>query len=418
MKRVLMLCYNYPPQGGSGCVRSVAFSRHLPAHGWGPHVLSVANPSRLFYDVTGETAPGGVPVTYARNWCKNLGVIEAGLRRLGISRQALVPDTEIAWTPGAIRTGRQILSRERFAAVYVSCAPFSAAIAAMRLANEFSLPLVADFRDAWTLNPYAGRYVASPLARADRQIERAVVTSAAALVCATEGIRDDYRRAYPARADRYIYIPNGYTPIPHNEPPKNEVFTIMYTGFFYGSRSPEVFFRALSRAINSGAIPRDRVRFIWAGRQASQVLECAEAAGIGDRVTYHGMVPKAEADAMLGRADLLYFVIGESDGRNTTMTGKIYPYIGAGRPILATVPEGPAADMIRRYSPQSATVTNNDPAAVEAEIVAAFDRWAHPGPAPADAPDIATFQARYAHSATARQLATVLDAAVATHGGA
>jgi len=416
-KRLLMFCYFYPPQGGVPCTRSVGFSRHLPACGWEPHVVSARNPSRCFVDITGERPPPGVRTTYARNVFSHFGVVEAALRRLGIAGRVCVPDDCIGWIPGAVAAGRRLLRDEDYDAIYVSCSPYSAAIAAMRLAETSGLPFVLDLRDAWTINPQADTYLAGPIGDLDRRVERTVLSAADAIVTATRGICEGYRHLYPEQGHKCTFIPNGYDPAPAAPRPPSAAFTIVYTGFFYGFRTPEALLAALGSLVASGAIPRDDIRFIWAGRAAPWVLGLAGMHGIRDRVDYRGMIPKTDADALLNDADLLYLVIPPGVDP-TCMTGKIYPYIASGRPILATVPEGAAADLIREYSPQS-TVIVSDGAALRTEIeealLARYRAWRN-GDAPECAPDLAAFAERYSFAATTRDLSDVLNAVAA--GGA
>jgi len=39
-RRVLMLAHHFPPAGGSGSNRALAFARYLPDHGWQPTVIT------------------------------------------------------------------------------------------------------------------------------------------------------------------------------------------------------------------------------------------------------------------------------------------------------------------------------------------------------------------------------------------
>jgi hypothetical protein len=264
-----MLCYYYPPQGGVGCVRSVAFSGHLAAHGWEPTVLSVSNPFTPMMPVTGERPPAGVRVRYARNWCNYPVLVESALRRLGVTDQVLVPDPWIGWIPGAILAGRGLLDDEPYDAVYVSCAPFSAAIAAKYLAARSDLPLVVDLRDEWTLNPNGGTYLFRGLGEIDRGLEREVLGAATAVVCAWDGIADRYRRIYPDLARKFVSVPTGFAPdTVAGERVRTERFTIAYTGFFYGTQTPALLFEALELLVREGRVDRSRVRFLWAGRAA------------------------------------------------------------------------------------------------------------------------------------------------------
>ncbi|MGH8546020.1 MAG: glycosyltransferase, partial [Gammaproteobacteria bacterium] len=42
-RRALMIAFHYPPAAGSsGLQRTLSFSRHLPAHGWQPLILSAS----------------------------------------------------------------------------------------------------------------------------------------------------------------------------------------------------------------------------------------------------------------------------------------------------------------------------------------------------------------------------------------
>jgi hypothetical protein len=65
MKRVLMIAYIYPPQGGSGVQRTVKFVRYLPSYGWEPLVLTVREP----YDdnATGDHAVIGAGSVVTRD---------------------------------------------------------------------------------------------------------------------------------------------------------------------------------------------------------------------------------------------------------------------------------------------------------------------------------------------------------------
>ncbi len=59
MKRVLMVCYHFPPlAGSSGIQRSLRFVQHLPESGWQPLVLS-AHPRA--YERTSDDLQDEVP---------------------------------------------------------------------------------------------------------------------------------------------------------------------------------------------------------------------------------------------------------------------------------------------------------------------------------------------------------------------
>src|SRR5215467_5652537 len=50
MKSVLMIAYNFPPEGNAGAHRPLRFVRHLPSMGWSPTVITVQTDSYERYD--------------------------------------------------------------------------------------------------------------------------------------------------------------------------------------------------------------------------------------------------------------------------------------------------------------------------------------------------------------------------------
>jgi glycosyltransferase involved in cell wall biosynthesis len=106
---------------------------------------------------------------------------------------------------------------------------------------------------------------------------------------------------------------------------------IMYTGTFEAYQGLDLLFEAMAIV----ARKRPDGRLLLAGGKPDQITRAAEqatAAGIGDRVIFAGDRPAHEIPAYLQAADVL--VSPRSRGTNTPL--KIYQYLRAGRPIVAT----------------------------------------------------------------------------------
>jgi len=106
---------------------------------------------------------------------------------------------------------------------------------------------------------------------------------------------------------------------------------IVYTGTFEAYQGLDLLFQAMAVVKRS----RPDARLLLAGGHPEQVAvakEQAGAAGIGDVTIFAGDRPSAEIPAYLLAADVL--VSSRSRGTNTPL--KIYQYLRAGRPIVAT----------------------------------------------------------------------------------
>lgn len=106
---------------------------------------------------------------------------------------------------------------------------------------------------------------------------------------------------------------------------------VVYTGTFESYQGLELLFRAMRTVIDH----RPDARLVLAGGEPAQIDAArAEAAscGIGAATIFAGQRPAAEIPAFLDAADVL--VSPRSTGTNTPL--KIYQYLRAGRPIVAT----------------------------------------------------------------------------------
>ncbi|HQJ88199.1 MAG TPA: glycosyltransferase [Methanoregulaceae archaeon] len=412
MKNALLVAYEYPPIGGIGVIRSVKFSKYLPEFSWQPHVLTVANPDRFYTTVTNEQVPSGVTVHRVYNLLNNLSIIEGALRRLHLPSRAIVPDIYRGWVGPAIRQGRRIIADQSIDLIYVTVSPFSSSEIGVRLKMETGLPFVLDLRDAWTLAPNPIEYLHESLRKRDDEYEKRAIHAADRIITATEGIAEQYAEKYPSESDKIVPILNGFDcdDIPNHVEPFSK-FTIIYTGFFYGAQSPKTLVKALERIVKNRLIPADEIQFLWAGRDAPWVRAMFRSAGIERIVKYLGLVPKAEADALLYRSHLLFFLLGENErvSQKRILTGKIFPYLASGRQILALVPNGDAARLISEFSDDAVIISNDSIDEVTAAIVDAYHRWQGGDATQHIGPKTREFRRRNNYRVRTQELAAVFD---------
>jgi glycosyltransferase involved in cell wall biosynthesis len=106
---------------------------------------------------------------------------------------------------------------------------------------------------------------------------------------------------------------------------------VLYTGTFEAYQGLDLLFKAMAVVLRT----RPDVRLVLAGGKADQVArarEDARAAGVDHASIFIGERPAAEIPAYLAAADVL--VSPRSRGTNTPL--KIYQYLRAGKPIVAT----------------------------------------------------------------------------------
>ena len=238
--------------------------------------------------------------------------------------------------------------------------------------------------------------------RLNTRLEREVLTAADRLVCVSRPWLDALRGLVPDEPEKkFQTLPNGFDGEHFEDPPPPlpDRFRVVYTGMFYGHRSPEVFLEGLRRTLRDDRIPVDDLEVLFVGHTA-------HADGLsslpGSVVRIVEQRPYREAVRFLYDAAVLLLVIPAAGGEGNH-TGKLFPYLASGRPILALAPEpNVAADLIRR-SRSGVIASPDDPDGVADALARLYDEWkAGRSMADQNRALITTFEARpqteaYAH---------------------
>jgi glycosyltransferase involved in cell wall biosynthesis len=381
--KVLLVTLHFPPGGGGGVHRPLKFATHLPALGIETHVLAPDLPGAVPADAELELPTqawvhrvryvgprGGRPA--------ELVAAKEGLARVGtqaalFGRRLLVPDENIAWstiaTPFAIRLAR----REGIDVVITTSPPPSLHLLGAAVKKASGAAWVADLRDPLTSHPHRRGYE-SRLARwketAVGGVGRLVASQADAIVAASDAIAEEARALEPRGP--VVTIANGcdfddFAGLEHHS---SDRLRITHTGNFQGKRDPKPFLQALADSGLQDVV----VRFAGDFRAADR--EFAESLGLGDRVELLGYVSRRRSLELQRDSEALLLLIPESGGRGKgVLTGKIFEYLAAERPILAVVPtEGAAAALIRDTG-AGTVAPPDDVAAIRESLLELHARW-------------------------------------------
>ncbi len=416
MKTVLLICYVFPPAGGGGVQRPLKFVKYLGGHGWTPVVATPDRPSspvwdqdllrQLPADLAVERLPSLEPG--AGGAANAPGPANSSGWRARLAAW-LFPDRHVLWLPTALPGLLRALKRHQPQAVMVTAPPFSSFILGWLAARIGGLPLVLDFRDEWS-GFYAKGYGPGSAGRlwaaSVRVLERRLVAAASRVVCASPDYCWRFRELYGGPAGKFVWIPNGFDPADYPPPPEPPA---------PGPATPE---RPL-RLVYAGSVhPVTSLDYLWRGLAvlspeerrclSVQVLgrvnpEMTADPGLkGLRVQAHGYCPHAQALAAMQTAHALLLTLSPGPGVERVIPGKLYEYLGAGRPILALTPPGRAAAMME----EARAGTRVDPDC-PAQIAATLREWLETPPRGSSPPP-----PQYDRQRTAGLLASVLEEAV------
>jgi len=380
--KVLLVTLYFPPAGGAGVQRSLKVASHLPALGIETHVLAPDDPKWVHVDAelplptqawvhrARYVGPRGRRI--ADELHGRSGVDLAVRQASTIGRRLLLPDENVTWNATAIPKAIQIVRSEGIDVVLTTSPPGSVQLVGAAVKKATGAKWVADLRDSLVLHPHRAAEgigaVAKRKARAG--VARLVASHADAIVTAAESISVETRGINPRGP--VVTIANGcdFDDFAGLEYARTDRFRLTHAGSFFGKRDPKPFLQALA---DSG-IEDVTVRFVGDFRPGDR--EFMDSLGLGDRVELIDYVPRRESLALQRNSDALLLLIPDAGGRGRgVLSGKVFEYLAAERPILAAVPpDGAAAQLIRDTGAGVVAAADDVPALRDA-LVELHARW-------------------------------------------
>jgi len=353
MRNVLLIGYLHPLTLQSGSVRVLPLAKHLPQFGWQPFVISPPLREKPDLQFTVIETPYRDALAFWKRLLRynpNEGqdMREQVKRRLGVkSNRSLIdfaftlgneifayPDAGKGWKPFAIDAGKKLLQKENLEAV-ISIWPVTSHLIASELKAKYKIPWIADFPDLWSQN---ANYQYGPLRKfLDRRLELKTLSTADALVTASQPPAEELRELHKGKP---VYaITHGFDPAEVNEPPANLTakFTITYTGRIY-PRQQDVakLFAALRDLISDGVMDPEEIEIRFYGPEAEWLDKEIEQYALSHVVKQYGTIPRQVALEKQRESQILLLLKWEDPQERGAYTGKVFEYLAARRPILAT----------------------------------------------------------------------------------
>lgn len=393
--KILLIAGFFPPFAPSAATRAPKLARYLLDRGHDVRVLAPANSKfppllqagipedRITYTKftdrsriperflnrfgRARTESGKAQPAVAQN-APSLGDTGMWRRKIGAVYRKIVetPDPSRGWYPHAMTEGRALIASWQPDILYASAPPHTGLLVASALSRHSGVPWIAELRDLWVHHPY---YAAPSWRRPyERLLEWRALSNVSGFVTVTQTWRDLLERLHGKPT---VLAMNGYDPDEFSTPPVasargGDTLNIVYAGSLYKEkRDPSVLFDALKKMGEEGA----GVRADFYVPESEFLVNLVVQAGLQDTVKVHAPVPRDEVVAIEQAADILLLLRWDHPGEHSVIPGKLFEYIGAGRPILSVgAIGGEAADIIREHG--FGCVTND-----VSEIVGFLQNW-------------------------------------------
>ena len=390
MRNALMIAYHFPPDSSSGTYRTLKFARYLPDYGYRPIILTVLQKHldshlpldpELLAEVPKQVEILRTPVfdPFARllevrnglRWVLSAahqntngqGNISSCVRKPKngrvrqvihlLERLTMIPDSKIGWLSYAFSAGMRIISKYDVDVLYSSGPPFACHLVGLALSKASKKPWIVDFRDPWIQGIDFERRHPTRIERAiEKSMEYRVIKNAGKILCVSEPMDIDFKKRYKCiDSEKGLVIMNGFDPNDFEDldRAKTRIFTISHVGSLYGSRTPKYFLEALQSLVRDEEELSRKIRVLLVGHIDKEYMAAINSFPVPQMIEVIPWVSRRESLEYMVSSDLLLLIVhdGGEDKSKHMLTGKIFEYIGAGKPILALAPkDGAVAKLI------------------------------------------------------------------------
>ncbi len=427
-KRVLVVSHVFWPVNLIGAMRPLHVVAELLERGYKPAVLALGHWDKTVNDcqygafVAEQTRIMRVhlfrPVLWLRALSDRLqcaGRVRLVARIRLVLRRAVETVIDLIDCPccviGVFLQGGWFCISRRPACIYCSVPPFRTLVGSALVATCLRVPLVADFRDLWTLNEYFERRCRSKLrAWVEHVAEQFVLRSATHVILNTDMAKTMMVDKYPEYAAKFSVVTNGILVDRDRvsaRPGFDGPFTIVHIGSVYLDRDPSDFLEGLREWIKRrGEAAGARVVVKFVGRGSERVAE--QMRSIGHNATIEALPQKTKSELcdVFAGAHLFLLCLGYRNSSKYVVPAKMYDYLAAGKPIIAYAPrDGEVVRLMSEIGLDDNVVTEPDLERTIDILDREFDRYLRRDGTFSVPPEVTS---RYDYSVIARKIERVI----------
>lgn len=362
--KVLIITYYWPPAGGSGVQRWLKFVKYLRDFDIEPIIYTVDNPEYVIEDESLlAEIPEGVEVIRQpifepnsilsflgkKNKKQSSGFLNPNPGAFGkllqyIRANYFIPDARKYWVRPSVEYLEQYIKSNNVDTIISTGPPHSMHLIAKQLKQRLGVKWISDFRDPWTDIDYFHQLPLSKKSKTKHlELEEQVVSKSDAVVVVGETMRLNFKKYN----NSIHVITNGYdSEVSAVNEKLDTYFTITHIGMMNADRNPAVLWQVLKEICDENIDFKKDLKVQLIGNVAAEVKK---SLGILDEknVAFIGYLDHQKARSYQQRSQVLLLAINNVPSAKGIITGKIFEYLQAKRPILGIGPvDGDAADII------------------------------------------------------------------------
>jgi len=363
--KALIITYYWPPAGGSGVQRWLKFVKYFRDFGIEPIVYTAENPNYPILDESLENEiPKGIEILRLPIWEPNnllsflgrkknesAGFLNPNPSFFGkilqyVRANYFIPDARKFWIKPSVKFLKSYLAENNIDVIITTGPPHSMHIIGLKLKRQLGVKWIADFRDPWTEIDYFHQLPLSNKAiKKHHYFEQEVLKNADKVLVVGNTMNENYSQF----SKNVVTVSNGFdVKIDNTITELDTKFTITHIGLMNADRNPKMLWDVLADiCIENRAFANDfQLKLI--GKVDASVLRDISEINLQNNVQFVNYVSHNEVVNYQKKSQVLLLIVNNVPSAKGIITGKIFEYLMAKRPILAIAPKnGDLAEILK-----------------------------------------------------------------------
>jgi len=356
MKRALIITYYWPSAGGSGVQRWLKFVKYFREFGVEPIVYTVENPN---YPIIDESLSSDIPTNievltqpiwepnnvlsfFGKNKNESAGFLNSNPSFFGkilqyIRANYFVPDARIFWVKPSVNFLKKYLTENKIDVLITTGPPHSMHLIGLKLKQQLGLKWIADFRDPWTEIDYFHQLPLSKNAvKKHHHLEQQVLKNADTVLVVGNTMKSKFKKFNK----NVVTVTNGFDgDLEDSNIELDKKFSWTHVGLMNADRNPTMLWQVLSEICKENAGFKYDFQLKLIGKVDDSIRNNISKYNLSKNVEYIDYVPHNKVIEFQKKSQMLLLVVNNVPSAKGIITGKIFEYLMAKRPIVAIAPK-------------------------------------------------------------------------------
>jgi len=279
LKEILFISYHFPPFSKILSIRAAEFTKRLVNNGYKIFVVSAKSNKNDYKDreLLKKVNSPMIRNTKVSNMSFSKEGFQSNIKKTSLYFEIFNLFLFLHWIPLAFLASRRIIKKNNIKLVYVSAPPFFTLPLGYLLKLFCKIPLLIEYRDPWSHNPYLKDTMTKSIENFYLKMEKRILKSADRIITISEGMKEFLLDNFPETRNKRIHaIPHGINVDDIEKLTKKSInpkeITFTFTGNLYGLRDLEPLIRIVSTFHELGTLNDTSLNINIFGRYDSKHL--------------------------------------------------------------------------------------------------------------------------------------------------